>query len=291
MKSKLPIIAAIILAFVAVTAIRSYVKRVEADAAQQLKGRQIVFASKEIPKGAELAENMMTMDSVPDKFIPRQAITSLSEKRQIVGRTTRVRIPKGKLILWSDIEVEKQGGLSSLVPEGERAFAIDIDLGVNTDLLQLNDRVDVIGIFQETQDTGLQVGQIQAAGVENPVCVVLLQSVNVIAIGTTIGETYGLSSQEISGGGNVTFSVTLPEAQLLLYASSHGELALVLRREGEIEVLAREDLPRVTMKNLDDIINDLDSKRNKRVIQVMKGGRAEEVEVEIEGGTDLQTFE
>ena len=147
MKSKLPIIAAIILAFVAVTAIRSYVKRVEADAAQQLKGRQIVFASKEIPKGAELAENMMTMDSVPDKFIPRQAITSLSEKRQIVGRTTRVRIPKGKLILWSDIEVEKQGGLSSLVPEGERAFAIDIDLGVNTDLLQLNDRVDVIGIL------------------------------------------------------------------------------------------------------------------------------------------------
>lgn len=292
MKGKLPIIVAIILGVVAVLGIRSYVQRIQDDAAQQLQGRQVLYAATDIAKGAELSEQMMTTDTVPDRFIPRQAITSSAEKRQVVGRKTRVPIPQGSIILWSDLQVEKRGGLSSLIPEGERAFTVDLTLGVNIDLLQLNDRVDIIGIFDEPKDSGSRAARSAgAAGLDanRSACVVLLQCVNIMAIGTTIGENYGMPGDQ--GSGSVTFSVTLPEAQMLMFASNNGELALVLRREGEVEILTREDLPRITVETLNDRISELDGERTTRVIQVMKGGKVQEIEIEVESGTGLQTFE
>lgn len=292
MKGKLPIIVAIVLGIVAVLAIRSYVQQIEADAARQLEGRLVLFAAADIDKGASLTEEMLTTDSVPEQFIPRQAITSTEEMRQILGRKTRVAVPAGNIILWSDLEVDKRGGLSSLIPEGERAFTVDLSDGVNVDLLQLNDRVDIIGLFQEPAppESANRTSPLKSEK-DRTVCVVLLQSVNIMAIGTTIGETYGMPTEE--GGGNVTFSVTLPEAQLLMYASNHGDLALVLRREGEIEVLAREELPRVTMETLENLITDLDSQRSKRVVQIIQGNQIEEIEVDVGGETDkgLQSFE
>jgi Flp pilus assembly protein CpaB len=294
MKSRLPIIVAVILGIVAVVAIQSYVKRIKQEAANQFRGRPVTAARVQIKAGSEITEKMLTERSVPNQFIPRQAIASIEEKRQVIGRTAKVDVRPGQLLLWSDLELEKRGGLSALIPEGERAFAVSVGEGINTELLQLNDRVDIIGIFQEPAESGPSlIGAGLAGGgvtAGETVCVVLLQSVNVMAIGSTIGEVYrDPSAGGGAGGGNITFSVTLPEAQLLMYASGQGELALVLRREGDVQVLVRKDLPRITMGSLEEITGQLDEERQTRIIQVMKGREIEEIK--IEAGTGLESFE
>ena len=233
---------------------------------------------------------MLTLKKVPSQYIPRQAMTTPEERRQIIGRKTRVPIRAGQLILWSDLEMEKRGGLSALIPEGERAFSVGIEAGIKSALLQINDRVDILGIFSVPQDDpGVRAGVGIGAG-DDTACVVLLQNVNIIALGTTIGSTRG-GAADAGGGGQITFSVTLPEAQLLLFSEQHGDLALALRREGEIEVMAREDLPRVTMEQLEDITRELDGKRQARVIQVRKGTEVEEVTIELDDEGEIDTFE
>ena len=293
MKNRLPIIAAVILGIVAVVAIQSYVNRVREEAKSEFRGRPVTAARSEIRAGTVVTEEMLREIRVPDQFIPRQAITSAEEKRQVVGRTSRVDIRAGQLVLWSDLEIEKRGGLSALIPDGERAFAVEISQGVNTELLQLNDKVDIIGIFQEPPETGpaMSTPTLPGGGVSGQtVCVVLLQNVNVMAIGSTIGQTYRPEgANAAAGGGTITFAVTLPEAQLLMYASGYGELALVLRREGDVRVLARKDLPRITTRSLEEVTGKLDEARQTRIIQVMKGRVVEEIQ--IDSGTGLDSFE
>jgi Flp pilus assembly protein CpaB len=274
-KSRVPIIVAIILAIVGVVLVKSLLDRERSRVDALMQGRKVVAARQDIPAGTELTEAMLMLREVPPQFIPQQAVTSSEERRQLIGRTTRVPLGKNQIILFSDFEMEKRGGLSSLIPEGERAFTVEIDAGVQSELLQLNDRVDILGIFE------LPTSQPRPGLPATPdtACVVLLQNVTVIAVGETIGQVMNRPSQ-FGTGGKITFSVTLPEAQLLMFSSQYGELALALRREGEIQVLAREDLPRVTFEELERITRDLDNVRKNRIVQIMKGREIEEVRIE-----------
>jgi len=288
MKNRIPIIAAIILGLFVIFAIQNYLKREREKVQSQLRQAVVLVAGQNIPKGTELTEAMLKWRDVPSQAVHHKSMTSEDERRQIVGRKLRIAIPQGQAILWTDLEIEKRGGLSSLIPEGERAFSAEFG---ETALLQLNDRVDIIGIFNEPKDdaTGLVGGPggVQFADQNSTVCIVLLQNVNIIAIGSTIGEVYQAPG-EISGG-TITFSLTLPEAQLLMYASTHGELAMVLRRDGDVEVIARENLPRITMQELERITGELDEERSHRTIRIMKGRNVEEIEVESADG--VETFE
>jgi pilus assembly protein CpaB len=293
MKNRIPLIVAVVLGIVVVFAIRRYVTGIQERADSQLQGRPVVAAAVDIVPGTVITEQMLKEISIPPRYIPRQALTSLEEKRQVVGRTVRVAVPANTPLLWSDLEVEKRGGLSSLIPEGERAFTVDISAGVDSKLLQLNDRVDILGIFQQPPEVGMAVGAAGAAGyagIDETVCVVLLQNVNILALGETIGEIYAQDIEGL-GGGAVSFSVTLQEAQLLMYAAEHGDLAMALRREGEIEVFDRADLPRITMAELEEVTRRLDDQRQSRTIEVMRGREVQTIEVEQGGGTDLGTFD
>ena len=106
--------------------------------------------------------------------------------------------------------------------------------------------------------------------------VVLLQNVTVLAVGSVLGGT----AQSNSGdGGDLTLSLTLPEAQLVMFAAAHGELGAVLRKEGAVDIKRREDLPRVTFESIEKIIGDLDGKRNFRAVEVQKGSSVETLPV------------
>ena len=287
MKNKIPIIAAVILGIIVMVAINNHIKNIKEQAASQLKGNPVVTVLKDIPRGTEIAEGHLGTTKVPTKFIPQQALTTPAEMRQVVGRKTRVPIQRGQLLLWSDLEIEKRGGLSALIPVGERALTVTFNAGIKNSLLQLNDRVDIIGIFEDVQSEEPSSPRVQVPGMPgtgtggNSVCVVLLQNVTIMALGDLIGDVY---VNPASGGGEITFSLTLPEAQLLAYASTQGELSMVLRREGDIEVLDRKDLPRITMKDLEKVTGELDEARKKRTIQVLKGRSVEEVQIESESG-------
>ncbi len=275
MKNRIPLIAALVLGVIAVLFIRSYIQRVEEEAAARLRGRNVVAARVNIPEGATLTEQMLMPKEVPAQFIPPQAIEGSAELRQILGRRTRVPLAAGQAVLWSDLEVERRGGLSVLIPESERAFTVGISAGVPSTLLQANDKVDILGLFTLPQedDTGPRT---QAAWREasDLVCVVLLQNVTILAVGENLtGLTRPGDTQR---GGDLTFAVTLQEAQLLMFAGQHGQLGVALRGEGEQELIDRADLPKVTYQELETVIGSLDNKRTERVVEIMRGRVREE---------------
>ena len=106
--------------------------------------------------------------------------------------------------------------------------------------------------------------------------IVLLQNVTVLAV----GENYSGSASGSAEMNELTLAVTLPEAQLLMFAGEHGDLAAVLRKQDDINTMKREDLPRITFQELEKLIGDLDAMRASRTIEIMKGGRVEQVRVE-----------
>ncbi|HTR43678.1 MAG TPA: Flp pilus assembly protein CpaB [Pseudomonadales bacterium] len=273
MKNKFPLIVAIIIGVAALFAIQKYVKNMQQQAADQLKGQQVVAARVDIPAGTVITTEMLYPQEVPTRFIPAQAIQGSDNVKLMLGSKTAVAIKAGQLILWSDLVTETRGGLSSIIPAGQGAFTVNISAGVKSDLIQPSDHIDIIGTFMIPKPTQPISGPVaswrQASDLVN---VVLLQNVTVLAVGGNYNGAAGAGG----GGGDLTLSLTLPEAQEVMFAAQNGQLGAVLRRGGSTDVTARADLPRITFESIDKIIGDLDEQRNYRSIEVQKGGSQNE---------------
>jgi Flp pilus assembly protein CpaB len=270
MKNKLPLVIALLIAVASIFAIKSYIGKEEAAVHEQLKGDPVVAASTDIPAGTELTLQMLVAKEVPRQFIPAQAIEGVDQVKQILGSKTRIPIHAGSLILWSDLASEAHQGLSSIIPAGHGAFSVPITRGVKGDLIQPSDHIDIIGSFAVPKPQNMPTPQTaatwrQASDIVN---VVLLQNVTVLAVGGTFA---GQSSATTADSGELTLALTLPEAQLLMFASQNGDLGVLLRKEGTADVKDRQDLPRVTFEALEKIIGDLDGQRNFHTVEIQKG--------------------
>ena len=273
MKIKCPLIVAIIIGIGALFAIQKYVKNMQEQAADQLKGEQVVAARVSIPAGTVITTEMLYPQEVPTRFIPAQAIQGSDNVKLMLGSKTAVAIKAGQLILWSDLVTETRGGLSSIIPAGQGAFTVNISSGVKSDLIQPSDHIDIIGTFMIPKPTQPISGPVASwRNASDLVNVVLLQNVTVLAVGGNFNGAPGASGS----GGDLTLALTLPEAQELMFAQQNGQLGAVLRRGGSTDVMGRADLPRVTFESIDKIIGDLDEQRNYRSIEVQKGGSGNE---------------
>ena len=276
MKNKFPLVIAIVVGVAALFAIKQYVSKMEQQAAAKLKGDPVVSAAVEIPAGAEITMQMIVAKEVPRQFIPSQAIQGSDSVKLILGAKTRVGVHAGQMLLWSDLVSEAHGGLSSIIPSGEGAFTVTISKGAKSALIQPSDHIDIIGSFAapkptQPMPTGVSTWR-QGSDLVN---VVLLQNVTVLAV----GDSFAGGSRSQSAGGDLTLSLTLAEAQMLMFAQQNGELGAVLRREGTTGISSRADLPRVTFEAIDKIIGDLDGKRNYRTVEVQKGSESQNVPV------------
>jgi Flp pilus assembly protein CpaB len=279
MKNKFPLLIAVIIGVAALFAIRQYVNNMEQQAASKLRGDPVVAAATDIPAGTELNLQMLTPKEVPRQFIPVQAIQGSDQLKQILGSKTRVAIRAGSIILWSDLASEAAGGLSSIIPTGKGAFSISISKGVKGGLIQPSDHIDIIGSFAAPKPTQPLPSTVstwrQTSSVVN---IVLLQNVTVLAVGDTIGGAPKAQGGS-SSGGDLTLALTLPEAQLLMFAGQNGDLGAILRREGATDTVPRAELPRVTFEKVEEIIGDLDGNGNYRSIEVRNGSKSESVPV------------
>ncbi|MDR3457085.1 MAG: Flp pilus assembly protein CpaB [Verrucomicrobiae bacterium] len=280
MKNKFPLIVALIIGVGALLAIRQYVNKMEQEAAAKLKGELVVAASVDIPAGTELTMQMISPKEVPPQFIPAQAIQGSDQVKQILGRKARVAVTAGQIILWSDLASETRGGLSSIIPEGEGAFTVSIAKGIKPGLIQPSDHIDIIASFAIPKPNQPLPTDANAAAswreVSDVVNVVVLQNVTVLAVGDTFGG--GVKSQNESGG-DLTLSLTLSEAQLVMFAGQNGELGAVLRREGSTTFTPADQRQRVTFEAIEKIVGDLDGKRNYRNVEVQKGSQSTSVPV------------
>jgi Flp pilus assembly protein CpaB len=174
------------------------------------------------------------------------------------------------------LATEAADGISIGIPADQRAYTATITKGIKAGLIAVSDHVDILGSFSVPKTP--QMAQMPASSWRvspDMVNVVLLQNVTVLAVGEV---TSGMNRTE-GNSGDLTLALTLPEAQLLMFAAQHGELGVVLRRQGTIDVLPREDLKRITFDSIEQIIGDLDGRRSLRMVGVQKGTKTEAVPV------------
>jgi Flp pilus assembly protein CpaB len=275
MKNKLPLIVAILFGLAAVLTVKSYIGKTEGDLRAKAQGIAIVATRVDVPANTVLSQEMLMPVSLPRGVGLQQSYAWPAELGRIVGTRTAVAIPKNQVLLASHLVVQDKGFSKDIPMGGQaqayRAYTASFTRGIRPGLVRVGDHIDILSSFAlpKAADAPGGVSASSWRQTSDMVNVVLLQNVEILAV----GETFGTNARG-EGGTDLTLALTLPEAQELMFAAQHGDLGAVLRRAGSIEVLNRTNLPRITFQDVERIIGDLDRTRN----------------VEVEKGRDRKTY-
>ena len=112
--------------------------------------------------------------------------------------------------------------MSTLVPSGKRAVAINIDASGATSaggFILPNDRVDIVRVFRDEESAKAGVGDVMTSHT-------ILQNVRVLAIGPNVQTENG---KAVVVGTNATLELDPRQAEYIILAQRTGQLSLVLR--------------------------------------------------------------
>jgi pilus assembly protein CpaB len=182
----------------------------------------VVVAKAEIPLGAKIVAEQLSLAPMPNGSAPDGVFRKLDE---VVGRVAvtpiGLREPITKLKLAPD---GVGGGLSAVIPEGYRAMTVKVDniIGVSGFVMP-GSYVDVVAVIVPvTQGTS-----------QGPISKIVLQSIKVLASGQKIDSPQ--DQRQPADVGAVTLLVTPEQAEKLVLAANEGKLQLVMRNYGDQE--------------------------------------------------------
>jgi len=182
----------------------------------------VVVAKAEIPLGAKIVAEQLSLAPMPNGSAPDGVFRKLDE---VVGRVAvtpiGLREPITKLKLAPD---GVGGGLSAVIPEGYRAMTVKVDniIGVSGFVMP-GSYVDVVAVIVPvTQGTS-----------QGPISKIVLQNIKVLASGAKIDSPQ--DQRQPSDVGAVTLLVTPEQAEKLVLAANEGKLQLVMRNYGDQE--------------------------------------------------------
>lgn len=171
-----------------------------------------VAAETEILPGDTLTrENLMPLD-VPRRFLTDKTLLA-SDVPQLLGQKAFRKVPKGSQLSHDDL-ADYRMRLSDDIPKGRRAFTLELDpSSTQAGQLRPGDRVDVIGVFEETDGARART---------------LLQNAPVLAIGGR--RLDGILDQ---GSTEVTLDLDPAQCESLALAANLGRLTLTLRNSAD----------------------------------------------------------
>jgi Flp pilus assembly protein CpaB len=176
-------------AVVTALAVYSYLSYLRAQI--PLSGRMVpmLVAASDIDSGVVVTAAMLEIESFPERYLPEQA---LSSSEAAVGRVAAVPILEGEPVTSRRLGMD--GGSSSVVPDGMRAYSLSPDTLDGLALApKAGDRVDVLATFAREGGNAETVTVIKAA--------------KVASVGGSKGPS-GVASQLGVGGGKG--GITLP---------------------------------------------------------------------------------
>ncbi|MBI3505119.1 MAG: Flp pilus assembly protein CpaB [Proteobacteria bacterium] len=200
---------------------------------------EVLTARVDIPERTVLKEDLVDHISIPRKFVAQDAFEykTASDIKLIDNLVTQVRIPRGNQVTQSSlVSLSPEAGLSTKVPPGYRGAII----GVENDLLALikpGDRIDILVTFDA----------LMADNRKEKVTATILQNVLVLGVGQNLGQGLtakqfqqkaGAEAQSAAFAEKGVLSVALNpnEAQYLSLAMKQGEITVILRGLGDVEM-------------------------------------------------------
>lgn len=178
----------------------------------------VVVAKQEIPLGAKITADQLTLASIPNGSVPEGVFRKID---QVVGRVAIQAIGVRETITGMKLAPEGTGGgLSAVIPEGYRAITVKVDdvVGISGFVMP-GSYVDVVAVITPTVREGVQS--------EGPISKIVLQRIKVLASGPKIDSPE--NQREPTNVKAVTLMVTPEEAEKLVLAANEGKLQLVMR--------------------------------------------------------------
>ena len=200
---------------------------------------QVLVARLDLPARTVIKEDLVEVIQVPRKYMQQDVyeVRSPSDIKHVANLVTAVRIPKGNQVTQSAlVSLSPEAGLSVKVPPGYRGCILPLE----NELLRLvkpGDRVDVLVTFDAFMGDGKK----------EKVTATILQNVLVLGVGSNLGQ--GMSGdmaknkaskeaadQAFSDKGVLSLALNPNEAQYLSLSAKTGEVAVVVRGLGDIEL-------------------------------------------------------
>ncbi len=262
MKSKIVLIAAVVVGLLAFFLTGQYLKSEREKLYAGAEKVRILAAARDMPAGTvlkfeDIGGKSVYKTAVGENVFRPDDLNLVMDKRLIYP------LKEGDPLWWTHVDVPQQGrgGLSKMIKPGLRAVSISVGgAAAVSGLVKPNDHVDILGTF--TFPSRRQQGQTEA------VTLTLLQDVTVLATGTRLGQmgAYGSDtwSQQSAGYSSVSLEVTPKEAEVLTFAQSvKGQLVLSLRNEDDVSF--EKTLPEVDFQEIETRLPELNLYRQKNI--------------------------
>jgi pilus assembly protein CpaB len=259
MRTRLALLAAVVLGILAAIGVRMYVTQVDKTYEERAKRVGIAVARQNLTRGSFVKDSDLKRVDVDVQAIREDHII-YDERQRWLGQKITRRVVAGQPVFQSDflVETSLESPAAEKIDPRWRAVTIGTDqiAGV-AGLLTPNCRVDILGTFR-----------VPGRGPEAAVTVVtkvIARNVQVLAVDhrTDVripvgpgrrGDTpdYGYSS--------ITLHVTPLEACLLTFAQQSSKVSFVLRNSGDQEVDPRRPTD-ITMTQLDEVVVEAEQGR------------------------------
>lgn len=171
----------------------------------------VVVARQDLAPGTLISDAHVELDDHPERYLPAAAIGELGD---VIGKAASIPIFAGEII--TSPKLGQTGGLSSLVPDGHRAYSLAVESGAHLGFVpRQGDKVDVLATFPREV-----IGE--------PKTVTILRSKEVAAYGDSATAEDDRLGLDVSAGITLTLFVTPDEAEALAMAESLGRITVVL---------------------------------------------------------------
>lgn len=219
MRNKLILVLAVVFGLVAALLVFNYLNNVN-QVAENKNYTQVVTAAQEIPANTKITDAMLVLKPFPTELRNNNEVV---DKQKAVGKISTVAISEGEVLFENRLVKpgESSERLSYTIPDGLRAISVPVDevTGV-ANMIQKGDRVDIISVV--VPDSTVP-----------PRSVVVLQNIEVLAIGTQLNPSKAPNPEKATPPKTVTLAVNLNDSLRLKIAQQEGGISLLLRSPGD----------------------------------------------------------
>ncbi len=222
----LALVLALLLAVIAVVALSDYVDSQRREVTTELDLREVVVATQDIPAGtpAEVVRTLSTTKQIPLGALPDGALIRLDNVTGFLAQDVVLN-----QVFTTAMFVEARPAQNAFqIPPGQVAVAVDVSVTAGVaNFLDPGDRVSIlVNVGGARADAGDGTAADEAA------TRFLLQNVEVLAIGrrVTNAAAEGVREQVVRDDTLLTLTLAVDafDAERLVYATTSGELYLVL---------------------------------------------------------------
>lgn len=175
----------------------------------------VIKARIDLERDSVVTEEMLEAATLPGKYVHPDAVQN---RQDIIGKIAGSDISAGEIVLKQKLigQDSSTDRMAYRVPESKRAVAIGINsISGVAGYTKEGDYVDVFATLDVADSSG--------SGEEATFTVLILQDIEVLAVGSNSGQNDG------EGGKTITLAVSPQQASSLILASERGSVRLALR--------------------------------------------------------------